>query len=431
MRYHLKVLIFGLGYVGCTTAACLLKQGHQVVGIDTNAEKVAALGAGRPTVTEPGLAELLGAGHSEGRLSAQAQPKEHIQTADLAIIAVSTPVLPDGTYNVTSLKAVARQLGEFIKERPADARPLLCVYRSTVSPGTVENVVVPQMEQGAGEPPGKRYEVVFNPEFMREATAVQDYFSPARIVIGERLPQSSNNLYGLYDDIEAPRFFTSIKSAEMVKMVDNSFHALKVAFANEVGRICQATGVSIEQVFDMFVSDKKLNISEKYLRPGNAFGGSCLPKDLRALAALSKQNSVEANVLDAVWQSNIAHKNYIAMSVLNRLPEKGRVLLVGLSFKSGSDDLRESPMLDLACTLLDNGVKVRIYDPDLNEENLVGVNLAYIEQKLPGFHQLMHRNSANLFEEVGLVVIGKKVAAVMDAAKEKGLPMLRVDELGS
>ncbi|MBY0549948.1 MAG: nucleotide sugar dehydrogenase [Candidatus Obscuribacterales bacterium] len=425
----MKILVFGLGYVGCTTAACLLRQGHEIVGLDTNAEKVNALAAGKPTVTEPGLAELLQTGLEQGRLIAQLTAEEHIETADIAIIAVSTPVRPDGTYNINSLKSVARQLGQLVALRSGQRKPLLCVYRSTVSPGTIENVVIPHMQEGAEEPPGTRYEVVFNPEFMREATAVEDYFSPARIVIGERVPGASCNLYGLYDDIDAPRFFTQIKSAEMVKMVDNSFHALKVTFANEVGRICQATGVSIDQVFDMFLSDKKLNISEKYLRPGNAFGGSCLPKDLRALAALSRQNSVEATLLDAVWYSNIAHKNHIAMSVLNRLPANGHVLIVGLSFKSGSDDLRESPMLDLVCSLLDNGVTVRIYDPDLNEENLVGANLAYIEQKLPVYRQLMHHKPGDILDSAGLVVIGKSVKPVLDAAQVRGVPVIRIDIL--
>jgi GDP-mannose 6-dehydrogenase len=274
-------------------------------------------------------------------------------------------------------------------------------------PGTMETMVMPRLCEASGEPAGRRYEPVYNPEFMRESTAIADYFNPPKIVVGERFPGAAKDLYGMYDGIDAPVFNVSFAVAEMVKYVDNYFHALKVSFANEVGRLALTSAVDPAEVTRVFISDTKLNVSSYYLRPGNAFGGSCLPKDVRALSAFGRDHGVDTPLLQNVIASNTAHKSFIAARVLAHAPKGARILQLGLTFKADTDDLRESPLLELAATLLEHGYDLSVFEPDLKPEQLVGANLAFAHSRLARLSELLVADFARAARKADLIVIGK------------------------
>ena len=385
----MKILVLGLGYVGSTMAACLTKCGHAVVGIDKSAGKVAAVAAGRSPVREPGVAQLLNGALERGLLSTAVDLGDHALDADVAMVCVGTPARADGSLEMRFVRSVAEELGAAVSRRPAEAGPLLCVFRSTMLPGTMETLVLPVLAVAAGAPPGERYEVAFNPEFLRESVAIADYFQPARVVIGERHPGATQRLRGLYDGIEAPLFEVSFRVAEMIKMVDNTFHALKVAFANEIGRVATAANVDLDELVTMFLADHKLNISEAYLRPGVPFGGSCLPKDVAALCAFASQHEVGLPLIGHVMPSNAVHQAALNRRVLDAVPSGAPVLLVGVTFKADTDDLRESPLVYLAKAILDRGHALRIYDPDLMGCDLVGDNLQFVSRHLPELPDLL------------------------------------------
>ena len=414
----MRVAICGLGYVGATTAACLLKMGHAVVGVDVNAAKTALFAAGRSPVSEPGVEALLAEGLAAGRLAATVSVDEALRETDIVIVCVGTPSRPNGELDLSAVLSVARGLGEALRARNAlDRRPLI-VVRSTLPPGSMDDHFVPAIAAAAGEPPGERYEVAYNPEFLRESTAVADFFAPSRIVIGERAPGTGDGAAALYDGIEAPRFVVAYRLAEMIKLVDNTFHAMKVAFANEVGRIATGAGVDPSILAALFVADTKLNISPKYLLPGGAFGGSCLPKDVRAMSALASRAGIDAPIISRILASNAAHKQFLAERVLRAADNGARLLLVGLSFKSGSDDLRESPLIDLAEHLIGKGFELKVFDPDLLDRTLVGANLAYVRQHLPHLSRVLV-DSIDGAGDVDLVVIGKslpQLAGMLDPA---------------
>ena len=370
-------------------AACLAKGDHAVVGIDKSAAKLAAVAAGRSPVREPEVAELLKAALDRGLLSTAADIGDHVLDADVAMVCVGTPARADGSLETSFVRAVAEELGGAVRRRPAEAAPLLCVFRSTMLPGTMETLVVPAITAAAGAPPGARYEVAFNPEFLRESVAIADYFQPSRIVVGERYPGATQRLRGLYDGIVAPLFEVSFRVAEMIKMVDNTFHALKVAFANEIGRVAAAASVDVDQLITMFLADRKLNISDAYLRPGMPFGGSCLPKDVAALCAFARQHDVGIPLIGHVMPSNTAHQAALTRRVLDALPPGAPVLLVGLTFKADTDDLRESPLVHLARSVLDRGHSLMIYDRDLIGCELVGENLQFVRRHLPEIAELL------------------------------------------
>lgn len=404
----MKIVVFGLGYVGATATACLLRDGHMVVGVDLSPDKAAKIEIGLSPVSEPGLDDLLAAGRDAGRLSADTDVGAHLDDADIAMICVGTPSLPGGGLDLTQVCAVSAELGAALKTRDAAREPLIIAYRSTMYPGAMEEVVLPVLIAAASENPGTRYEAVLNPEFLRESTAIKDYYAPSRVVVGEREPGITKRMLGVYDHIDAPFFELPYRTAEMVKLSDNGFHALKVVFANEIGRLALELDVDPTPLIDVFLADTKLNISPYYLRPGGAFGGSCLPKDVRAISALAGVKGIDLPVMSNVITSNEAHKDYLAARVMEQLRPGGSVLLIGLTFKAETDDLRESPLIDLAEALVGKGFDLKIYDPDLKNRELVGANLAFVQQRLPHLSRLLVED-IDAAGEVSLVVIGKGV----------------------
>lgn len=423
----MKIVVFGLGYVGATATACLLRDGHTVIGVDVSPDKASKIEIGLSPVSEPGLDELLAAGRDAGRLSADTDVGNHLDDADIAMICVGTPSLPGGGLDLTQVCAVSAELGEALKTRDAAREPLIVAYRSTMYPGAMEDVVLPVLIDAAGEDPGTRFEAVLNPEFLRESTAIQDYYAPSRVVVGERVPGATKRMLGVYDHIDAPFFELPYRTAEMVKLSDNGFHALKVVFANEIGRLALELDVDPEPLIDVFLSDTKLNISPYYLRPGGAFGGSCLPKDVRAISALAGVRGVELPVMSNVITSNEAHKRYLADRVMGHLEPGASVLLIGLTFKAETDDLRESPLIDLAEALVGKGYDLKIYDPDLKNRELVGANLAYVQQRLPHLSRLLVED-VDAAGDVSLVVIGKGVDIDRDGLGKRA-PIVDIDRL--
>ena len=304
----MKIAILGLGYVGCTAAGCIASQGHHVIGIDVNPGKVETLNSGRSPVYEPGLDDLIGKARAEGRLEAVTEIGDKLDDCDIAIVCVGTPSGVDGAHNMSYIVQVTRAIASSIK--PDRANPLTVVYRSTMRPGTTEQMILPIFRSLVGEDCDRVIELVYNPEFLREATAIEDYFNPPKIVLGTIGAEPSEKMVALHEGIDAPIFHVGIREAEITKFVDNTWHAVKVAFANEVGRVCQNLGISARQVHQIFVSDTKLNISAYYTRPGGPFGGSCLPKDVRALQHIAADTGAQTHLVDSLLRSNDAHKHH-------------------------------------------------------------------------------------------------------------------------
>lgn len=384
----MKVVVFGLGYVGFTAATCIASDGHNVVGIDVSESKVRAVMSGATPIVEPGVEELLKKALADGRLVASTEIGGHLEDADMAIVCVGTPSAVDGTLNLRYIADVSSQIATSLRANPP-AHPLTVVYRSTVRPGTMENVVRPVFEAVLGGQTDAMVELVYFPEFLREGTAVEDYFSPPKMVFGTRDGEPSERMKALNAGIEAPTFWVRYPEAEITKFVDNTWHALKVAFANEIGRTCLDMGISARKVHEIFKSDTKLNISAYYTRPGGAFGGSCLPKDVRALQSIGTDIGANLHVVDSLLRSNEAHKHRLFRHVTEGLEPGARVLLAGLAFKAGTDDLRESPNVDLARKLLEWGAQLEVFDPGVKAEALVGANLGYAFSNLPAIHRLL------------------------------------------
>lgn len=386
----MKVVVFGLGYVGFTQACCLVGQGHCVVGVDLSKDKVAKIMGGDTPIVEPGLQEMLLHGLREGRLRAVAEVGEELRDCDIAIVCVGTPSSVDGSHDMRYIARVTEDIAESLA-RHSDAReqPLTVVFRSTFRPGTIEELVQPIFQSLLGSDFENQVEIVYNPEFLREATAVADYFSPPKIVVGTRGGEESASMEALYVDIEAPIFNVPFRVAEATKFIDNTWHAVKVAFANEIGRICLGMDIDADKVHEIFISDTKLNISAHYLRPGGAFGGSCLPKDVRALQRIAADKGVSTQLIDSLLRSNDAHKHCMFERASSELQRGEHVLLVGLAFKAGTDDLRESPNVDLARMMLDHGFDVSIYDPAIEPEMLQGANLGYVSARLGHLDKLL------------------------------------------
>lgn len=383
----MKVVIFGLGYVGCTAIACIGSQGHDVVGVDVNEKKVATIAAGLSPIHEPGIDALIASAHADGRLTATVQAGTHLDEADIAIVCVGTPSGPDGAHNMSYIVQVTRQIAAAVRRDRTTT--LTVAYRSTMRPGTIDQIIAPIFRAALGDDFDRMVELVYNPEFLREATAIDDYFNPPKIVIGTIGAKPSANMDALHAGIDAPVFHVGIREAEITKFFDNSWHAVKVAFANEMGRVCELLDISAATVNEIFVSDTKLNVSAYYLRPGGAFGGSCLPKDVRALQHIAADVGANTHLVDSLMRTNEAHKHHQFMMVSRQLKPGSTVLLVGLAFKADTDDLRESPAVDMARKLLDAGHTLHIFDPGLSPDALVGQNLGYAYAYLPTIDRLL------------------------------------------
>lgn len=382
----MKIAIFGLGYVGFTAACCLTREGHEVIGIDVSADKVAEINAGKPPIKEPKVAELLTEALGRNLIRAVVDIPD-LGDVDLAIVCVGTPSYTDGSHNMGFVAEVTRQIAETVS--PDRAQPLTVAYRSTFRPGTVRQLIEPIFHSYLGDRTARAVEIVYNPEFLREVSAVDDYFNPPKIVVGTADGNRSAVMDALHENLDAPVFYTAFEEAEITKFVDNTWHATKVAFANEVGRICHRMGVSAKTMHEIFVSDTKLNISSYYTRPGGAFGGSCLPKDVRALQHIAGEVGAHTHLIDSLLRTNDAHKTYQVHDIMARLPEGGRVLMAGLAFKAGTDDLRESPNVDIARRLLDGGYQLSVYDPAIEPADLRGQNLGYAFTHLPNVGSLL------------------------------------------
>jgi GDP-mannose 6-dehydrogenase len=399
----MRLSIFGLGYVGCVSAACFAKEGHDVIGVDVNQLKVDIINNGRSPIVESGVEELIKKAVEEEKLRATTDGKEAVHNSDISLICVGTPGNHNGSLDLTYVKRACQQIGEALESK---SRYHIVVLRSTMLPGTIEETVVPILEVYSGKRKGRDFGVAINPEFLREGSSIQDFANPPFTLIGADDEDSAGPLSRLYAKTSAPIISLGIKEAEMVKYACNCFHALKVTFANEIGSICKALGVDSHQVMDAFCKDTKLNLSPYYLKPGFAFGGSCLPKDLRAITYKAKELDVDAVMLNSILASNRLQVERAVDMVLQTGRKKIGVL--GLSFKSGTDDLRESPMVTLIETLLGKGMQIAIYDRDVELARLFGANKEYIERGIPHISQLMRPDLHDVIDGSEIIIIGKK-----------------------
>ena len=416
----MRLAVFGLGYVGSVSAACLSELGHSVMGVDLNPDKASQIRDGRSPVLEKGLTELIAANVAAGRLTASDDPAS-TKDAEVFMICVGTPSNAQGAVNTAALEAVCTQLSQMIA---AAGEFKTVVVRSTVLPDVVNRIIIPALES-AGIKAGVDFGFCVNPEFLREGSAVDDFFQAPFTLIGEFNERSGEMAAKVYTSLEAPLYRTNIPTASLVKYASNAYHAVKVAFANEIGSLADAFDADGTAVMEMFCRDTKLNVSAKYLRPGFAFGGSCLPKDLRALLHHARHADLDIPMLDAVFKSN----TYQIERAVERIQSSGhrRVGLIGLSFKTGTDDLRESPLVTLAETLIGKGYDVRIYDPDVKLGHLIGTNRAYIEQAIPHISGLMADSLGEVMKHADVLVIGKPIPELSTWHDIPDVPALFLD----
>ena len=399
----MKLSVFGLGYVGCVSAACFAKEGHEVTGVDVNPLKVEIINSGRSPIVEAGIDELIGEMVGAGRLRATTDTNDAVRSSEVSLVCVGTPSNPNGSLNLTYVKRVCQQIGEALE---AKRERHTVVVRSTMLPGTVEGVIVPALEVYSGKKAGRDFGVAVNPEFLREGTSLKDFYSPPFTLVGADEEDVAASLRRLYKGVDAPLLVTSVKAAEMVKYACNCFHALKVGFANEIGNVCKALGIDSHEVMDVFCQDTKLNLSPYYLKPGFAFGGSCLPKDLRAVTYKAKELDVEVPLLQSILPSNQMQVARAVEMVLRA--GSRRVGVLGMSFKAGTDDLRESPIVALIETLIGKGMQVAIYDRDVSLARLFGANKEYIEREIPHISQLMRASLDEVLACSDTIVVGNR-----------------------
>ena len=406
----MRVSVFGLGYVGSVSAASFAADGHQVVGVDVNPDKVASINAGRCPIIEPGLDDLLAAGVAEGRLRATTDAAEAVADSEVSLLCVGTPSRRNGSLDLAYLERVASQVGAALRNKSSYH---VVVVRSTVLPGTTNERIIPLLEHESGKAYGEGFGVSINPEFLREGTALKDFRKPPLTLVGHNHAADAGGTIALYQSIDAPLVTTTIRVAEMLKYTSNAWHALKVCFANEIGNLCKRLGVDSHEVMDIFCRDEKLNLSAAYLKPGFAFGGSCLPKDVRALQYRAKEVDVELPVISQILTSNRLQIQHAFDEVM----ETGRkkIGLLGFSFKAGTDDLRESPCAILAEALLGKGLSLQIYDKNVSLARLVGANKEYIDQQIPHLSSLLCDSIEQLVQHSEVIIVGNQSAEFADA----------------
>ncbi len=397
----MKISIFGLGYVGAVSAGCLASDGHEVIGVDPNQTKVDLINKGVTPIIEKDIGEMVAKTAAEGKLRATLDVREAVMSSDISLICVGTPSQLNGNLDLSYVRRVCEQIGEALKDKPGFH---VVVARSTMLPGSMRNVVIPALEQYSGKKAGVDFGVCNNPEFLREGTAVYDYYNPPKTVIGETDTKAGDMLVKLYEKMDAPMIRTDVETAEMVKYTDNNWHALKVAFANEIGNICKAVGIDGHKVMEIFCQDTKLNLSPYYMKPGFAFGGSCLPKDVRALTYKGRSLDLDLPVLNAIMPSNQRQvEKGIAMIMGHG---KRKVGFLGFAFKAGTDDLRESPLVDVIESLIGKGFELRLFDKNVNLAALTGANRDYILNHIPHISKLMVESMEEVLDFAEVIVIG-------------------------
>ncbi len=396
-----SVSVFGLGYVGCVSSACFAREGHTVIGVDVNPTKVALVNSGRSTIVEEGIAELVTNVVASGRLRATTNVAEAVHATEISLVCVGTPSAANGSLDLSYVERVCFEIGEALRDKEGFHT---IVIRSTVLPGTVHGVATPALERGSGKKAGVGFGVCSNPEFLREGTSIKDFFDPPFTLIGADSTQAANAVSGLYAGLEAPVHVVAVRVAEMVKYACNCYHGLKVGFANEIGNICKALDVDSHEVMRIFCEDRKLNISAAYLKPGFAFGGSCLPKDLRAVTHKARELDIETPILRATLESN-RRQIERAFTMIQKTGAR-RIGMLGLSFKPGTDDLRDSPLVVLAERLLGKGFDLAIYDKFVKIARLLGKNKEYIDREIPHLDKLLHDSPDAVLARAEIVVVG-------------------------
>ena len=413
----MKISIFGLGYVGAVSAGCLAKEGHTVIGVDPYQPKVDLINSGQTPVIEKDIGEIVEQAVKVGTLRATTDIQDAVNNTEMSFICVGTPSLVNGGLDLKYVRSVCEQIGKAIKEKSGFH---VVVARSTMLPGTMTDVVIPTLEEASGMKAGVDFGVCNNPEFLREGTAVYDFYNPPKTVIGETDGKSGDLLASVYAKMDAPLIKTDVQTAEMVKYSDNVWHALKVSFANEIGNISKAVGIDGHKVMDIFCQDLKLNLSPYYMKPGFAFGGSCLPKDVRALTYKANSLDIKVPVLESIMDSNRVQID----KGLSMIMEKGNrsIGILGFSFKAGTDDLRESPLVEVIERLLGKGYDLKLYDRNVNIASLVGANRDYILNQIPHISKLMVDSIDEVLEHADTIVIGngdEEFSSILDRINEK------------
>jgi GDP-mannose 6-dehydrogenase len=427
----MKISIFGMGYVGCVSGACFADMGHEIIGVDPNPVKVELINSGKSPIVEHGLDDLIAKVVGNGSFRATADSSAAIQQTEMALICVGTPSRANGSIDLRYVERVCEQIGTALSRR---SDRFIVVIRSTVLPGTMERVVIPILEKASGKKVGRDFGLCMHPEFLREGTSIHDFYHPPKTVIGEYDGESGDLLHSLYAKIPGAVVRTQLKVAEMVKYADNCFHAVKVTFANEIGNICKEIGVDSHKVMDIFCQDAKLNLSPYYLKPGFAFGGSCLPKDLRAITHEARTMDLELPMLNAVIESNNRQINKVIAKLSGY---KGRTLgFLGLSFKGGTDDMRSSPIVEVIESMLGKGFEIRIFDQHVSVARLMGANKEYIEREIPHLARLLQDSVKSLMESSDIIVVSHNSPEFMGELKnlrpdQELIDLVRVSESGS
>lgn len=413
----MKISIFGLGYVGAVSLACLSRDGHEVIGVDIEPAKLDLIKSGKTPVVEEGMVDLMAQVAASGRVTVTTDAQRAVQDSELSLICVGTPSAPNGSQDQGAILRLAVEIGKAIG---AKSQPHVVVFRSTLVPGTVEDVLRPIIEEASGKKDGEGFFLCFQPEFLREGSSIRDYDKPPFTVIGANHAYPVERLQALFGHLPCKFLQTSVRSAEMMKYCCNNFHALKITFANETARLCEALGVDPFEVMDLVCQDTQLNISKAYLKPGFAFGGSCLPKDLRATTYLAKIHDLELPMLAGILPSNRQHLD----AALNKLLATGKrkIGFIGLSFKTGTDDLRESPLVTLAEQLIGKGVQLSIYDPEVHLASLLGANRSFVEKHLPHIGQMLKPELAQVIAESEVLVLGLADSKVFDVLTDLARP---------
>lgn len=409
----MNISIFGLGYVGAVSLACLARDGHQVIGVDIDQAKLDLIAAGNTPVVEEGMVELVANVAASGRVRVTTDVREAVHGSEMSLICVGTPSAPNGSQDLSAILRLAQDIGHAIGEK---SEAHVFVFRSTIAPGTVEDVIRPVIESESGKKDGEHFHLCFQPEFLREGTSIRDYDKPPFTIVGANHPYPIGKLRDLFGHLPCAFHTTSVRAAEMVKLCCNNFHALKISFANETARLCDAFDVDPFEVMDLMCKDTQLNISKAYLKPGYAFGGSCLPKDLRATLYMAKQRDVELPMMTGILPSNRIHVEQAVEKVL--ATGKRRIGLIGLSFKTGTDDLRESPTVTLAEQLIGKGMSLLVFDPEVHLSRLLGANKRFIERHVPHIGSLLRATIDEVVAESDVLIVSLSDSHVFEQLRK-------------